>query len=58
MSTLGYLIGALLAALDDQHQRDTKSRERPRDEQRLDHTTSPRSGTTNESTTGEQYRRR
>lgn len=56
MSTLGHLIGALLAALDDQHQRDKKNRDRPRDGQRPDHTTGPRSGTRNESTKGQQNR--
>ncbi len=58
MSTLGHLIGALLAALDDQHQRDKKNRDGPRDGQRPEHATGPRPDTRNESTTRGQNRRR
>lgn len=58
MIILGHLLGALFAALDEQHQRDKKNPERQQRGQAPDHTSNPRPDTSQESSTRRHQNRR
>lgn len=58
MIILGHLLGALFAALDEQHQRDTKGPDRQHHGKEPDHASNPRPDTPQESSTRRHQNRR